>query len=177
MDMDKKNRFREDNIKAWLLLLKAVDAIKDEIRHMRSIQFNEISPGQLGVLINLTLTASPPTQMELSRLLLVTKGNVTAVLSTLEQKGLIRKRADPRDKRLKRIMLTGNGQSVMKKILSDINKKVASIFGSMGKGNVKLLSAQLVSLLMVFPRGDEYLESINSKVSMIKARRGGFRNA
>jgi len=35
----------------------------------------------------------------------------------------------------------------------------------------------LISLLRVFRQGDEYLESINSKVSMIKARRGGFRNA
>ena len=177
MDTDKTIPLCEESIKAWLLLLKAVGAIRDEIRHMPNMQANEISPGQLAVLINLDLTENPPTQVELSRLLLVTEGNVTAVLNTLEQKGFVKKKPDRRDGRLKRITLTGHGRAVMKKILPEIDEKIASIFRSMGKKNIEALSGQLVSLLMVFPQADEFMESINSKIGSIRKQRGGLRNA
>lgn len=172
--MSDKGGFREDSIKAWLLLLKAVDAVKDEIRHMGCIRAKGISPGQLGVLINLALTDTPPTQMELSRLLLVSKGNITAVLRTLERKGWVERKADPTDKRQKRIALTPKGRAVMKSIVPKISEKVYSIFGAVGEKNMGHLSEQLISLLMVFPHGGDFMESINAKMRSIKERRGGF---
>ena len=141
---------------------------------MRRIRAKGISPGQLSVLINLALADTPPTQMELSRLLLVSKGNITAVLRTLERKGWAERKADPTDKRQKRIMLTRQGRAVMKDIVPDIIEKVYSIFGAVGEKNMGSLSGQLISLLMVFPQGGEFMESINAKMRSIKERRGGF---
>ena len=56
-------------------------------------------------------------QQELVSLLLVTKGNVGALLDRLASMGLVERRADPADRRANRLYLTEAGASTVSQIL------------------------------------------------------------
>jgi DNA-binding MarR family transcriptional regulator len=55
-------------------------------------------------------------QQELVALLLVTKGNVGALLDRLESIGLVERRSDPNDRRANRLYLTERGETMIAEI-------------------------------------------------------------
>lgn len=55
-------------------------------------------------------------QQELVSLLLVTKGNVGALLDRLESIGLVERRSDPNDRRANRLYLTSRGETMIAEI-------------------------------------------------------------
>lgn len=55
--------------------------------------------------------------VELSRLLLVTSGNLTGIVDRLEAEGLARRKTDSRDRRLVRIVLTKKGRRLAEQIV------------------------------------------------------------
>jgi DNA-binding MarR family transcriptional regulator len=57
------------------------------------------------------------TFIELSRLLLVTSGNLTGIVDRLEANGLMVREHDPRDRRLVRIVLTKKGRQLVDEIM------------------------------------------------------------
>ena len=57
------------------------------------------------------------TFVELSRLLLVTSGNLTGIVDRLENDGLVRRETDDRDRRLVRIVLTRKGRQLVEQIM------------------------------------------------------------
>ena len=63
----------------------------------------------------LTATASgpPPTQAALARRLLIDRSVMTYLLDDLERAGLVRRRVDPQDRRIRRVCPTGHGREVL----------------------------------------------------------------
>jgi DNA-binding MarR family transcriptional regulator len=57
------------------------------------------------------------TFVELSRLLLVTSGNLTGIVDRLQAEGLVRRQTDVRDRRLVRIVLTKKGRRLAQDIM------------------------------------------------------------
>jgi DNA-binding MarR family transcriptional regulator len=57
------------------------------------------------------------TFVELSRLLLVTSGNLTGIVDRLESDALVRRETDVRDRRLVRIVLTKKGRQLVEQIM------------------------------------------------------------
>jgi len=57
------------------------------------------------------------TFVELSRLLLVTSGNLTGIVDRLEARHLVRREADPTDRRIIRVKLTEKGRTLTDEIL------------------------------------------------------------
>lgn len=57
------------------------------------------------------------TFVELSRLRLVTSGNLTGIVDRLEEQRLVRRRPDPRDRRVIRVALTERGRRVTDQML------------------------------------------------------------
>jgi len=57
------------------------------------------------------------TFVELSRLLLVTSGNLTGIVDRLEAEGLVRRETDVRDRRLVRIVMTRKGRRLAQQIM------------------------------------------------------------
>jgi DNA-binding MarR family transcriptional regulator len=55
------------------------------------------------------------TQRELGERLHVVKSNATALLKKLEARGLVRRKADPQDSRIKRLTLTRAGESLVQR--------------------------------------------------------------
>lgn len=56
---------------------------------------------------------------EVTKLILSTPGNITVVLKNLEQKGLIESTPDPKDRRVKRLSITGAGRTLIGSIFPE----------------------------------------------------------
>jgi DNA-binding MarR family transcriptional regulator len=67
-------------------------------------------------------------QQELVKHLLVTKGNVGALLDRLESLGWVERRADPTDRRANRLYLTTVGQKTIEQIFKNHRVFVAATF-------------------------------------------------
>lgn len=57
------------------------------------------------------------TFVELSRLLVVTSGNLTGIVDRLERQHLVRRRPDPHDRRVVRLRLTRKGRAMTRQML------------------------------------------------------------
>jgi DNA-binding MarR family transcriptional regulator len=62
--------------------------------------------------VMVALLDSPMTQLELSTLVKIDKSVISATLDTLEDKGLVVRTPDPRDRRARRPMLTPRGRKI-----------------------------------------------------------------
>jgi MarR family transcriptional regulator, organic hydroperoxide resistance regulator len=67
-------------------------------------------------------------QQELVALLLVTKGNVGALLDRLESIGLVERRSDPNDRRANRLYLTKPGETMVAEIFEKHRAMVREMF-------------------------------------------------
>jgi DNA-binding MarR family transcriptional regulator len=83
------------------------------------------------------------TFVELSRLLLVTSGNLTGIVDRLEQQGLVERRPDGRDRRVIRVALTGKGRRVTDEVLPAHAADIEQILSFMPRTALTQLSELL----------------------------------
>jgi DNA-binding MarR family transcriptional regulator len=84
----------------------------------RSVERWQLTLPQFDVLAELSRAVDQGfTFVELSRLLLVTSGNLTGIVDRLENDGLVRRETDDRDRRLVRIVLTKKGRQLVEQIM------------------------------------------------------------
>lgn len=80
---------------------------------------------------------------ELSRLLMVTGGNVTGLADRLAEEGLIERRDDPRDRRAYYVSLTAKGREQFKLMAREHEQWVTSLFAVLSAQELR----QLLDLL------------------------------
>jgi DNA-binding MarR family transcriptional regulator len=84
----------------------------------RSVERWGLTLPQFDVIAELTRAGTQGfTFVELSRVLLVTSGNLTGIVDRLEADGLVRRETDERDRRLVRIVLTKKGRQLADEIM------------------------------------------------------------
>ncbi|HET6248217.1 MAG TPA: MarR family transcriptional regulator [Tepidisphaeraceae bacterium] len=85
-------------------------------------------------------------QQDLVKYLLVTKGNVGALVDRLEQSGLVERRPDPSDRRANRLCLTESGTAMVKEIFDKHRVLVREMFSPLGSSQRKTLRLLLKEL-------------------------------
>ncbi len=85
-------------------------------------------------------------QQELVNVLLVTKGNVGALLDRLESIGLVERRADPNDRRANLLYLTSAGESLVIQVFKEHRALVREIFRPLSVEQKKTLESLLRTL-------------------------------
>lgn len=90
---------------------------------------------------------------ELIRQTLVTSGTMTNRVDRLEQKGLVRRRPDPQDRRGVRVRLTARGKQAVDGAMADLLEREAELLGRMRSSERRGLAASLRSLLSTLERG------------------------
>jgi len=70
---------------------------------------------------------------ELSRLLMVTGGNVTAIVDQLEKEGLVERLDEPADRRAFRIRLTRAGEKTFAEMASEHEEWVVELFSGVSR--------------------------------------------
>ena len=109
---DRETIARADDHRAlriWLRLLTCTQLIERQVRSRLREQFSTTLP-RFDLLAQLERHREGLKMNELSRLLMVTGGNVTAIVDQLEKEGLVERLDEPADRRAFRIRLTRAGE-------------------------------------------------------------------
>src|SRR5437868_8277983 len=96
-------------LRIWLRLLTCTQLIEREVRGRLRGRFATTLP-RFDLMAQLARHREGLKMNELSRLLMVTGGNVTAIVDQLEKEGLVERLAEPADRRASRIRLTRTGE-------------------------------------------------------------------
>ena len=96
-------------LRIWLRLLTCTQLIEREVRSRLRAGFNTTLP-RFDLMAQLERHREGLKMNELSRLLMVTGGNVTAIVDQLEKESLVERLAEPADRRAFRIRLTRAGE-------------------------------------------------------------------
>lgn len=110
----------------------------------RSVERWGLTLPQFDVLAELTRAGEAGfTFVELSRLLLVTSGNLTGIVDRLEADGLVRRETDDRDRRLVRIVLTRKGRQLAEQIMPQHAEDIQALLAFMPREQLTTLNEML----------------------------------
>jgi MarR family 2-MHQ and catechol resistance regulon transcriptional repressor len=99
-----------------------------------------VSPAGFSVLVVLT-TAGGSTELKtLRRRLGWSKANATEVTATLQERGLVRRRRDPSDRRLVVVDLTYSGRELVERLFPEHSDRVTRAFGALDETEKRSLA-------------------------------------
>src|SRR5688500_14590796 len=97
-------------VHTWLVLARAARAV--EARALRSIADTGLGASDFGVLEVLLHKGALPVNA-IGRKLLLTSGSITTCVDRLARRGLVARRDDPDDRRVRRVELTPDGRALI----------------------------------------------------------------
>ena len=134
-------------LKLWLRMLSCVTEIEAEIRGRLRERFG-ISLGRFDYLAQLYRHAEGLKMTELSRHLMVTGGNVTALTDDLEREGLVARESSPNDRRAWIVRLTPQGRRGFEAMAREHEQWILELFGGLDAKTVQQLHQHLGALRM-----------------------------
>lgn len=146
MDVDPLSKRR---LKMWIRLLGVARAAESQLREYLRVEHGTTLP-RFDVMAALYRRRDGATMSELSRMLLVSNGNATAVVDRLEKDGLVRRTASETDRRTVYVALTPEGLKQFEVLAADHEREVNALFEDLSDADVE----QLTSLLKRMTKGD-----------------------
>ena len=128
--------------RAWLGLLRCFSSIDRVLMRRFSEKFNSSLP-RYDVLTALALSPNGMTMGELASSLMVTKGNITGVVSRLKQDGLVRKITSRSDRRIQSVTLSVEGRTLWDAMHADYDETVSEIFSGQSSEELDALTEML----------------------------------
>jgi DNA-binding MarR family transcriptional regulator len=124
---------RDDHraLRVWLRLLTCTQLIERAVRTRLRGRFGTTLP-RFDLLSQLERHPEGLKMNELSRLLMVSGGNVTAIVDQLEKEGLAERLDEPADRRAFRIRLTRAGRKAFAEMAREHEEWVVSLLAGMG---------------------------------------------
>lgn len=129
-----------DSVRTHLRIATCYNLLMREARQRIATRWSLTLP-QFDVLAELARAdAGGFTFVELSRLLLVTSGNLTGIVDRLEQQKLVLRRPDARDRRVIRVALSDKGRRVTDEVLPAHAADIEEILSFMPRATLVQLS-------------------------------------
>jgi DNA-binding MarR family transcriptional regulator len=137
-----------------LEVLSRVTRLAHHLERQRSIIFarHDLETWTFDVLSALR-RVGPPYDLSPGQLLaqtLVTSGTMTNRLNHLEQRGLVRRKPDPKDARSVRVRLTAHGRRQVERALKDLVVKEDALLGGLDSEQRSVLAALLKIVVAPF---------------------------
>tara|TARA_R110002096_G_scaffold47539_6_gene126696 strand:+ start:4240 stop:4683 length:444 start_codon:yes stop_codon:yes gene_type:complete len=129
-------------LKMWIRLLGATRAAESHLREHLRVNHDTTLP-RFDVMAALWRRNEGITMSELSRMLLVSNGNATAVVDRLEKDGLAKRTPLATDRRTVQVALTDQGLRVFEGLAADHEAEVNRLFGSLSEAEIDTLSGIL----------------------------------
>lgn len=129
-------------LKMWIRLLGATRAAESHLREHLRVNHDTTLP-RFDVMAALWRRSEGVTMSELSRMLLVSNGNATAVVDRLEKDGLARRTPLATDRRTVQVALTPEGLRVFEGLAADHEAEVSRLFGSLTEAEIDTLTGIL----------------------------------
>ena len=114
-------------LRTWLRLLTCHNQIEARLRNQLRNGFDTTLP-RFDLMAQLERHPEGLKMRELSRLLMVTGGNITGLVDRLAEEGLIERRDDPRDRRAYYVSLTPKGLALFKVMAREHEQWVTELF-------------------------------------------------
>src|ERR671916_2483782 len=143
--MDREFIARRDDhsaLRIWLRLLTCTQLIERRVRSGLREEFATTLP-RFDLMAQLERHRGGLKMNELSRLLMVTGGNVTAIVDQLEKEGQVERFDEPADRRAFRIHLTRTGEKTFAEMARAHEEWVVELFAGMTRRE----QAELLKLL------------------------------
>ncbi len=126
-------------LKAWVRLLAVTRRTEAELREFLRVKHGTTLP-RFDVMAALYRRREGVTMSELSRMLLVSNGNATAVVDRLEADGFVRRTPSETDRRTVFAALTLEGLAQFEGYAAEHEAEVNRIFGGLTEAELDILS-------------------------------------
>ena len=133
---------QQQDLRIWLRLLACTNLIETRVRKGLRDGFDTTLP-RFDLMAQLDRAADGLTMGELSRLLMVSNGNVTGLIDRLAAEGMVERRPDESDRRAQLVRLTDAGKQAFDAMTPAHEKWIAHALTSLNAPE----KAQLLSLL------------------------------
>lgn len=117
-------------LKAWIRLLGVTRRVESDLREFLRTRHDTTLP-RFDVMAALWRRRDGVTMSELSRLLLVSNGNATAVVDRLEKDGLVRRRPSDTDRRTIFVALTEDGLAAFDRMAAEHEAEIDRLMGDL----------------------------------------------
>ena len=135
-------RGEQASLRTWLRLLACTNLVEREVRGRLRDRFDTTLP-RFDVLAQLDAVSresgSPLTMSELSRRLMVSNGNLTALVERLVQEGVVNRDTSPDDRRTQIVSLTAAGKKSLDTMTPEHQQWIASLFSGLSTAERKSL--------------------------------------
>lgn len=129
-------------LKMWIRLLGVTRAAENELREYLRVKHETTLP-RFDVMAALYRRRDGVTMSELSRMLLVSNGNATAVVDRLEGEGLVLRTPSELDRRTVHVALTAAGTTAFETMAEGHEAEVARVFAGLTDDELDQMTAIL----------------------------------
>ena len=126
-------------LKMWIRLLGVTRASENTLREYLRVRHQTTLP-RFDVLAALYRRRDGVTMSELSRMLLVSNGNATAVVDRLEADGMVRRTPSETDRRTVYVALTPEGIAAFETMASGHEAEVDKLFAGLSEADLDALT-------------------------------------
>jgi len=146
--LDSESRIQDDDhlaLKLWLRLLTCTNMVEGALRQNLRQSFDSTLP-RFDLLAQLDRHPEKLTMGELSRLMMVSGGNVTGLVSQLEAEGLVNRVPLKTDRRTWQVGLTAKGKRHFDEMAGEHEAWIAGLFAGMDHRQQESLMDALAAL-------------------------------
>lgn len=126
-------------LKMWIRMLGVTRGSESHLREFLRVKHDTTLP-RFDVLAALYRRRDGVTMSELSRMLLVSNGNATAVVDRLEKDGQVARTQSEQDRRTVFVALTPEGLAAFEGLASDHEYEVDRLFGGLSEADLDSLT-------------------------------------
>jgi len=138
-----ENNSTANSLKLFIVLSRAYKAINEHVNKV--IQANGLNPTEFAVLELLYHKGDQPMQ-QIGGKILLASGSITYVVDKLEQKGMLRRIACPKDRRVTYAQITEDGKKFIQDIFPDHAEQINNLMSSLSEPE-KLEAIELLKKL------------------------------
>jgi DNA-binding MarR family transcriptional regulator len=132
----------KQRLRLWIRLLHVTRVTEGHLREFLRVQHESTLP-RFDVMAALHRAGTELTMTELSRLLLVSNGNTTAVVDRLERDGLVARRSSAVDRRIVHVSLTVAGRAQFEVLAAEHEEQVNALFSGVSQHDLVALDELL----------------------------------
>ena len=129
-------------LRLWIRLLRVTRMTEAQLREFLRVEHGSTLP-RFDVMSALQRSREALTMTDLSRMLLVSNGNTTAVVDRLENDGLVTRTPSAADRRVVHVALTDEGRRHFEQLAVDHEAQVDSLFSGVSTADLDALDELL----------------------------------
>lgn len=126
-------------LKMWIRILRATRTAEGQLREFLRVKHGTTLP-RFDVMAALFRRRDGVSMSELSRMLLVSNGNATAVVDRLENDGFARRTASATDRRTIYVSLTPEGVALFERLAAEHEIEINRIFADLSEEEIDMMT-------------------------------------